>query len=211
LSSRIKIARQAAWPDVLVSPQAALNCVSPGSCGGGVAGFVYAHAKDKGLPEESCAPYEAAELPCDGEGICKDCEVYATKKPTCFAVPPGNFTLIKVKEHGEIIESTHHMKAEIYQRGPIACLMSTTPEMHHFSGSGVFSQRSHDPLEGLHWVSIVGWTAATKTEPEAWVVQNSWGSYWAEHGFFRIKLQDDNLFINTECAWAVPEIPKELE
>ena len=33
---------------------------------------------------------------------------------------------------------------------------------------------------------------------------NSWGTYWGESGFFRIKMGSDNLGIETDCDWGVP-------
>lgn len=33
---------------------------------------------------------------------------------------------------------------------------------------------------------------------------SSWGSYWGENGFFKLKRGVNNLMIESECAWAVP-------
>jgi parallel beta-helix repeat protein len=38
-------------------------------------------------------------------------------------------------------------------------------------------------LEGGHWITIVGFDDAQK----CWICKNSWGTYWGERGWFRIK------------------------
>lgn len=38
---------------------------------------------------------------------------------------------------------------------------------------------------GLHAVKIVGWGVYNGTK--YWHVANSWGKYWGENGFFRIR------------------------
>ena len=34
--------------------------------------------------------------------------------------------------------------------------------------------------------------------------RNSWGTYWGEAGFFRIKMHGENLGIESDCTWALP-------
>ncbi len=40
---------------------------------------------------------------------------------------------------------------------------------------------------------------------EYWIGRNSWGSYWGERGFFRIRMHHANLGINNHCSFGVPE------
>ena len=37
-----------------------------------------------------------------------------------------------------------------------------------------------------------------------WFVRNSWGEYWGEGGWFRIKRGENQLLLESNCAWAVP-------
>lgn len=59
-----------------------------------------------------------------------------------------------------------------------------TNEFLAYTG-GVFSQKDFLPMIN-HEVSIVGWGVADGVE--YWHGRNSWGSYWGEAGFFRIKV-----------------------
>jgi len=38
-----------------------------------------------------------------------------------------------------------------------------------------------------------------------WIGRNSWGTYWGEHGWFRLARGINNLGIEDACDWAVPE------
>ena len=38
-----------------------------------------------------------------------------------------------------------------------------------------------------------------------WKVRNSWGTYWADGGWFRLQRGTNALQIENSCHWAVPE------
>lgn len=57
-----------------------------------------------------------------------------------------------------------------------------------------------------HEVSIVGWGTDEASGEEFWYMRNSWGTYWGERGFARIKMHHDNLAIERNCDWGVPII-----
>merc|ERR1712232_1051781 len=100
-------------------------------------------------------------------------------------------------EYGSIKGKDAMMK-EIYNRGPIACNVDAVPILNYTGGivTTVSSQTDHT-------ISVVGWGTDAK-EGLYWIVRNSWGEYWGEQGYFRVKsgaLDIDNDF----CAWAVPK------
>ena len=93
------------------------------------------------------------------------------------------------------------MKSEIYARGPIGAGIDATSELEAYTG-GIFTQNKLFSLIN-HEVSIVGW-GVSNDGIEYWVVRNSWGTYWGDSGYFRIKQGD--LGINRQGDWGVPKI-----
>ena len=142
LNDRIKVARNAAFPDVMLSRQAAMNCVhdyqrpdaaAPG-CDGGDPMSILLHMTRSPLPDESCQPYEARNGVCDAAGQCRNCfhpEMLATPgvpmppagftSPGCFAVSAG--VRYGVREYGTV-SGELRMQKEIVSRGPIVCSLA---------------------------------------------------------------------------------------
>jgi len=83
LGDRVKIMRQAAWPDYNVAIQYILNCGTEvaGSCDGGFASGAFQFAQEKGIPLDTCQQYKAEDDSCTAENTCRNC-----------AGPPGSGT-----------------------------------------------------------------------------------------------------------------------
>lgn len=100
------------------------------------------------------------------------------------------------------------MKAEIYKRGPIGCGLESTSAFRRYRG-GV--HRETGPRGILnHQVSLAGWGRARGREDvpdgmEFWIGRNSWGTFWGEDGWFRIRMHEEHLGIEHDCDWGVPE------
>jgi cathepsin X len=215
IADRINIARNATWPTIVLSPQVIINCNAGGDCDGGNPIGVYEFAYTNGIPEDSCQNYlaaNAADPVCSFEQQCKTCIPPApsqneTGQVNCSATPV--FPVWKVTQYGTI-SGALNMKAAIFANGPIGCGMDVTTgfenygwDIQNFEAPGVYSEWVVYPAIN-HEISVVGW-GVTQTGVEYWVARNSWGTYWGDHGFFYMQMYSDNLGIETDCDWGIPE------
>eukprot|EP00184_Porphyridium_aerugineum_P007157 CAMPEP_0184698506 /NCGR_PEP_ID=MMETSP0313-20130426/5118_1 /TAXON_ID=2792 /ORGANISM="Porphyridium aerugineum, Strain SAG 1380-2" /LENGTH=435 /DNA_ID=CAMNT_0027157469 /DNA_START=113 /DNA_END=1420 /DNA_ORIENTATION=- len=209
---RIKIAKQAKGPDVMLSRQVMLNCIADGvgkhvgggseGCNGGTTQEVYGYMHLFGLPDETCNHWMAeATKKCDAEALCMNCMAYAEpvmENWRCW--PVKNYTKYYVTSFGVIPKDEGAIMSEIHARGPIACSLATNEEFDYQYKGGVWTKPSSDK-DSNHVVEITGW-GETADGVRFWQARNSWGSYWGNNGFFKIKRGENLLLIEEDC-WFV--------
>lgn len=92
------------------------------------------------------------------------------------------------------------MQKEICNRGPIACKIAADALIDYKSGVIGGSALKTD-----HVVSVVGW-GTDATDGFYWLVRNSWGEFWGEQDFVRVKkgalMLDSKVPLLAGCAWA---------
>jgi cathepsin X len=208
LADRIKIDRKAQGIDIQLSPQHMLNCGGVGSCHGGSLDGPYQWIKsisDKtgsGISYTTSQPYQACSSE-SKEGICPGNDWSCT--PKNVAVTCGTFGVecvglshypnATISEYGSISGSAA-MQKEIFNRGPIACTIDANP-LRDYTGGIITTQGGGTD----HVISVVGW-GTDATEGLYWIVRNSWGEYWGEQGYVRVK---DGALSLSDCAWATPK------
>ena len=202
LSDRIKIARNAAYPEVILSPQVIINCNGGGSCNGGDPHGVYEYLTAQGLPDETCQAYVAANGVCEPMGVCETCE------PGVGCAAVSAYDTYGLTEYGDVtgsfldsVSNADAIKAELAARGPVACDISVTDKFEKYRG-GIFSQQRLFSLPN-HIIALVGY-GVTDNGTEFWIARNSWGTAWGEQGFARILMHRDNLGIERGCTFGVP-------
>eukprot|EP01084_Bolivina_argentea_P224344 379394_1 len=207
LSDRLSIIRATSgeniWPEINLAPQVLVNEDGGGTCNGGNAPGVMRYIEKNGIPDETCQAYQAKNDPHGRDtylNICENC----VPGNTSSTFTPGtcskqtNFTLYWVTQYGPV-SGVNNMKAEIYARGPIACGIDATNQFEKYTG-GVYTQNGNNLN---HEISVLGWGVTAQGE-DYWIGRNSWGTYWGEEGFFRIKMGGSNLGIENDCTWGVP-------
>lgn len=99
ISDRLKIAKNGAAPDVMLSRQTFLNCAGfkgfGDGCDGGDVSDVFGYMSKFGLPDESCLTYDATDhtkfgdkkkvKECPAAGLCRNC-MPVNGSDTCWAV-----------------------------------------------------------------------------------------------------------------------------
>ncbi len=144
---------------------------------------------------------------CQPIDICRDCtwpppEEGQSGIEACWAVDYKHYYVSDYYS----LKGADQMKAELYKYGPISCGMDVTDAFELYAG-GVYSEVKRFPMIN-HEISIVGYGVEKETGTEYWVGRNSWGTYWGERGFFRIKMHSDNLAIETDCTAGRPSFTK---
>jgi C1A family cysteine protease len=119
------------------------------------------YAKNQGVPEETCFPYQDHDMPCSS--TCSDWQGRA----------------LKVTEWREIFD--HGQRKEwLATTGPMIGCMAVYRDFFSYR-SGVYRHTTGD-LAGYHAICVVGYSEAD----QAWICKNSWGSSWGDNGWFRI-------------------------
>lgn len=193
--------------DVMLGRQTFLNC-GPGhglsdGCGGGEPADVFEFMHKYGLPDESCLPYNATDhtkfaasnYTCPPMAYCMNCFT------DCF--PVTKVIRYRAKEYGRL-SGEHAMMKEL-QNGPIVCGIACSPEFDKYS-AGIFEDKTNF-MDVDHDIEIVGYGEENGTK--YWHVRNSWGTYWGMNGFFKIVRGKNNLAIESDCHYMVPDISEE--
>lgn len=215
LGDRIKIQRKKRnipGPDINLAIQYILNCGSEvaGSCYGGTATGAYEFIHKSGfIPFDSCQTYIACssdsdegfcghvDTSCSPNNICRTCDTFSSKGGKCSQV--DYFPNASISEYG-VVRGAKNMKIEIYNRGPIACGINANAVLEY---DGSYLDVPHKLKIIDHIISVVGWVE--KDNAQYWVIRNSWGEYWGNMGYMFLKLGENQLGIESECSWAVPD------
>jgi cathepsin X len=222
LSDRIKILRNATWPDINIAPQPILSCnntnavnpdVSDYGCNGGYAYGAYGYIKERGgIVDETCAIYQARGwyngLNCTDTLECMTCAGDCTIPPAYWKYEGlTDFRYHNSSSYATGEEMIATMINEL-QDGPIAC--SINAAIDEFlalnstnGGDQIWAQNSTTDFNDLdHSISIVGYGTDLISAVNYWLVRNSWGTYWGDGGFVRVQRGGNFLGIELSCTVA---------
>ena len=110
---------------------------------------------------------------------------------------------MRVSAYGTV-DDADAIVAEVYENGPVSCHINASCIKDYDAASPVFDYacKGH-----THAVQLAGW-GIDDAGARYWVLRNSWGTYYAEHGWFRVRRDPPLNFDPAEfgCAWATPEM-----
>jgi C1A family cysteine protease len=119
------------------------------------------YARDSGVPDEACFPYQDHNMPC--ADTCTDWQDRATK----------------VVSWEEVFD-VGARKEWLATRGPVVGCMAVYRDFFNYTG-GVYRHTTGD-LAGYHAICVVGYSE----EEQAWICKNSWGPNWGDAGWFKL-------------------------
>ncbi|KAH8097411.1 transferase [Aureococcus anophagefferens] len=216
LADRVKIARYLALrsggdafdgPDLVAAIQVMLNCGGDdegwgvaGSCatGGSSAGVYRWVERFGGVPAAGCFPYLATDgLGCAPDTICRNCMPSNEdgSETECWAVPgccpaPSTWAPRRrprpcaPRSRAANVDATTYLR---YRAG----LVPASP---------VGDRRANDTD---HVIEVVGWGESDELGAY-WEIRNSWGEYWGDNGFAKVRRGLNDGLIEAHCTWVHP-------
>lgn len=210
LADRIKILQGGMGPDIELSEQHLLNCAGgTGSCQGGWAVSAYIIIDDlvnhtgSGVAHASANPYMACSTD-SKQGFCPMLSWHCTPENvarTCAedgkCVGLSRYPNVTLRDWGVIdsIEPLAIMQ-EVKARGPVVCGIDANLLDNYTNGIV-----TGEGEEINHFVTVVGW-GTDEQVGKYWIIRNSWGTYWGEMGYARVKF--GSLQIEQNCGWGLP-------
>lgn len=85
------------------------------------------------------------------------------------------------------IDTFYSMKLWLYKQGPLLTRMNVYKDFFSYK-RGIY-KKSSNQFVGGHAVAVIGYNDIE----EYWICKNSWGRYWGENGFFRIKYGESGI------------------
>jgi C1A family cysteine protease len=119
------------------------------------------YAKNSGVPDEACFPYQDHDMPCSNT-----CTDWQSK-------------VVKVVSWQEVLD-VGARKEWLSTKGPMIGCMAVYRDFFNYK-SGVY-RHTTGTLAGYHAVCVVGYSEAD----QCWIVKNSWGPGWGDAGWFKI-------------------------
>ena len=147
-------------------------------CNGGGWGWLASEVFiKKGSVLESCNPYDASALNCDGTCVCDTCP--SIKKVDGYRLATNDGSQIDV------------IKNAVYNHEPVTVTYQHNSIYLYDDPTWGYIHDNYPCYGGAnHLVSIIGWDdAVPHPNPDhggtgAWIVKNSWGTGWGNNGFF---------------------------
>ncbi|KAI4458607.1 cysteine protease family c1-related [Holotrichia oblita] len=140
-------------------------------CGGGLMdnAFKYVIA-NKGIDTEAYYPYEAEDMAC------------RYNSAYIGAVATGLVDIPSLSEQA--------LLQAVATIGPISVAIDASHMSFQFYDEGIYYEPSCSPTQLDHGVLVVGYGG--DSEGEYWLVKNSWGKSWGDHGYIKMSRNRNN-------------------
>lgn len=108
---------------------------------------------------------------------------------------------------GETDGSEYNIRREIYHWGPVTSGFIVHSDFQEWDGKEgeVYKWDGISEEVGGHAIIILGW-GTTSDGIDYWIVRNSWGPNWGDHGHFKIKRGTNECGIEENVVVGFPEL-----
>lgn len=161
---------------ISLSKQQLIDCdkTSKG-CNGGMIHTAMDYVKKNGIKLEEDYPYYAAD---------SECQIKSNELN-------GDKIVTKISSYEGCIDkddcSNDLGLFDVLTRGPVAAVVDASEEFMLYD-EGIFDKPCK---EANHAILLTGYFNHPKNNTSYWVVKNSWGPLWGDHGFIKIKQSKD--------------------
>jgi KDEL-tailed cysteine endopeptidase len=159
--------------NVRFSEQQLIDCESQSNgCDGGMLHTALDYIKENGLTADESYPYT--------QQTGKSCNMSKDK------------IITKVTSYEGCVDDKTCMNSEslfsVLSNGPVAAVVDASEEFMLYD-EGVYDKPC---TEYNHAITLIGYHKAEKNgEDSYWLVKNSWGNFWGDHGYIKIKHAKD--------------------
>jgi C1A family cysteine protease len=164
------------------------------SCGGGYCDYGWfpsgaaKYLQTKGVPDEACMPYMSG----------------ATGQDVACNASCGDSAgrSLKIANYNSPTRSLRNIDSvkEALQKGPVVTTLSVYADFMSYA-SGVYKHVTGDMMGG-HAVSIIGYD----DNQQAWIIRNSWGEEWGDHGFAYVSYDDVSGVGDSTWSYQMPSM-----
>jgi len=209
-------------------------------CSGGYIQMALTYIANQGVPLMYCSPplaclnppaptqnpvcvdYSGPTPKCPGNYNLNDCnpatvDCPCCPKPTCKLYRPA-FVHSTFEATDSPDVRRQRIMAELFTKGPVTAGFKVYQSFYDWfnkNPTGVYTtaaQPANDRYIGGHAIDIIGWG----TDPTAgfyWLIRNSWGIDWGDHGFFKMQFDGFSILdqvMDAEVMGTNPQPPQSL-
>jgi cathepsin L len=168
------------------------HCGGSGGCTGATAELAFNHVREFGAVQEWQYGYQ------DSEGLPLNCSLLSASIQNNREEKFFHSAVAGLSEYVTLPSNNYTILMNVVAKiGPVAVSVACLP--WHLYKSGVFyepmSNDSTSSTDLNHLVVLEGYGTDKETGEDFWIVRNSWGPQWGEHGYIRLRRIGDS-----ECA-----------
>lgn len=170
LETQMNIARQSPFLNMRYSTDMLFACGGGGCESGWFPSSAADFLQNTGVADEACMPATMSATGQDVSCDMKCSDSAARSQKIASYTTPANVEAVKAA----------------LKKGPLVTTLDVYADFITY-GSGVYKHTSGEMLGG-HAVSLIGYDDAK----QAWIIRNSWGPDWGDHGFAYVSYDDDS-------------------